>query len=98
MSPGVQCPTCKTFSVSQLREDPPGVQLWRCTQCGEVKRWCPVCNQGWVLHYVKNATGESLYCCDECEATWQEPTEIGGTMPTLEGLEHALALVRDIEK
>lgn len=30
---------------------------------------CPRCNQGTVGSYLLTATGETLFVCDECEAT-----------------------------
>jgi hypothetical protein len=65
-----------------------------------VKRWCPRCEQGWIQHYVKDATGENVYSCDECEAAWADPSRIGGTDTSryLEGLHHRLSLVRDFEQ
>lgn len=38
-------------------------------------RWCPFCNQGWVL-LVKEISSQTLYCCcDECETEWSSPQD-----------------------
>lgn len=39
--------------------------------------WCPVCNQGWVEIVKEKKTGILFLCCDECEAEWTNPNEIG---------------------
>ena len=39
--------------------------------------WCPVCNQGWVEIVKEENTGMLFLCCDECEAEWTNPDEIG---------------------
>lgn len=33
---------------------------------------CPRCRQGDVAPYLLSATDESLFVCDECEATWRD--------------------------
>lgn len=73
----VACSSCGTRTVTQLREDPPGVQLWRCTTCGELRRWCPRCGQGWVVRALVKKTNQSIYLCQECDATWATSNAIG---------------------
>jgi transposase-like protein len=73
-----RCPACNTDSVVPVREDPKGVQLWKCSQCGEVKRWCPCCDQGWVTRAILAESGHVLYVCDECDASWLDSSSIGG--------------------
>ena len=38
---------------------------------------CPVCNQGWIEIVKEKKTGILFLCCDECEAEWENPKEIG---------------------
>src|SRR4051812_17335001 len=73
-----------TETVTLVREDPPGVELWRCSACGEVKRWCPCCDQGWVLLCVINRNGQSIYVCQECDATWTSSRAIGSAGDSLQ--------------
>lgn len=39
--------------------------------------WCPVCNQGWVEIVKEEKSGSLYFCCDECEAEWTDPEDIG---------------------
>ncbi len=39
--------------------------------------WCPICNQGWVKIVKDEKSGLLYLCCDECEAEWTNPDEIG---------------------
>jgi transposase-like protein len=73
-----KCPHCETTTVVPIRDDPAGVQLWRCSACGEIKRWCPCCDQGWIARATVVLTGESIYVCQECDVTWTIATAIGG--------------------
>lgn len=66
----LECPHCKTDTVVPARFDPPGVQLWRCSNCHEIKRWCPRCDQGWITRVVVHENGATVYLCDECDAMW----------------------------
>lgn len=51
MAVGALCERCRTRSVVFAREDPPGMRLYRCGGCGEIKRACPRCEQrGWLRH------------------------------------------------
>ena len=72
-----RCTYCETETVAPIQQDPPGAEVWQCLRCGEVKRWCPDCNHGWVTRAVVNRTGRSLYVCDECDATWLELAQVG---------------------
>jgi len=43
------------------------------------KKWCPRCNQGWVVPVRIMATGQIVQFCLECDATWGENIqELGG--------------------
>jgi len=43
------------------------------------KKWCPTCDQGWVLPYRIIATKETIQLCEECEAVWSADVEtLGG--------------------
>lgn len=36
-------------------------------------KWCPFCDQGWVI-IVREISTQKLYCCcDECETEWNNP-------------------------
>ena len=39
--------------------------------------WCPICQQGWVEIVKEEKTGMLFLCCDECEAEWTVPNDIG---------------------
>lgn len=39
--------------------------------------WCPICNQGWIEIVKEEKSGLLYLCCDECEAEWTTPEEIG---------------------
>lgn len=71
------CPQCKSNTVVRVREDPIGVELWRCSRCGEIKRWCPGCNQGWLKRTVITGRSQIIYVCDECDSTWLSADSIG---------------------
>ena len=76
MAKGVRCELCRTPTVYRVGEGPPGVEHWRCTTCGDFKRWCPCCDQGWIRRYRVPDTDQTLYSCDECEAAWPSAAEI----------------------
>jgi ribosomal protein L37AE/L43A len=82
-----QCPYCETWTLTLIGEDPPRVGLWRCSNCGELKRWCPLCDQGWIVHGVLARSGRDLYACEECDATWWSVASIpegeGGSLEPL---------------
>lgn len=35
------------------------------------KKWCPRCNQGWVIPVKITKTGQIVQFCLECEAVWR---------------------------
>lgn len=39
--------------------------------------WCPRCDQGEVVTAMINNTGDTIYICKECEATWFSENDIG---------------------
>lgn len=39
------------------------------------KKWCPVCNQGWVIPMRITSTSEIIQCCMECEAVWSNSVD-----------------------
>lgn len=78
MSHGLLCDTCRQPTVLPAGENPEGFRLYRCSRCREVKRWCPVCDQGWILHWRYGDVGE-FYVCHECEATWKDIASANST-------------------
>ncbi|WCE32068.1 hypothetical protein [Vibrio sp. SCSIO 43137] len=38
--------------------------------------WCPRCEQGEVVKATIKKTQNTIYVCDECEATWFNKSEI----------------------
>lgn len=38
---------------------------------------CPICRQGYVEIVKEQSTGTLFLCCDECEAEWSTPNDIG---------------------
>jgi hypothetical protein len=38
--------------------------------------WCPRCDQGWIRKLRIRKTGEILYSCEECDATWRSAEPI----------------------
>jgi hypothetical protein len=67
MENACQCPSCNTFTVVKVGEDPTGYEAFACCTCLELKRACPACGgQGWLLHYRADAPGWEGYICDEC--------------------------------
>lgn len=99
---GCLCDTCGIRSVVFVREDPPGFQLFRCSNCHEVKRWCPRCGQGWLAHFVVDETPHSRYICDECRTVWDSRwnclTPEGVPYVASDVMGSNPVLVRDIEK
>jgi len=75
---GVGCELCGTPTVHKVGESTSGVEEWRCTTCGDFKRWCAGCNQGWIRRFRIRGTDTALYSCDECEAAWCSLAEIQG--------------------
>lgn len=39
--------------------------------------WCPVCKQGCIEFVKEEKTGLLFLLCDECEAEWTTPEDIG---------------------
>ena len=40
-------------------------------------KWCPVCDQGWVI-IAKDKSTKQLFCyCTECETEWKRPQDVG---------------------
>ena len=72
----VHCELCGTATVQRAGESPPGIEAWRCTACGDFKRWCRECEQGWIRRFQVRATEVELYSCDECEAAWPSVAEL----------------------
>lgn len=67
----MECELCRAQTVQRATDSPPGVEAWRCTVCGDFKRWCPECNQGWIRRFRVPGADTEIYSCDECEAAWQ---------------------------
>ncbi len=63
-------------SVTQIGERPSGVSLWACAECGDAKRWCPRCEQGWLRRVRVTRIEQDLFSCDECDATWTDAGSI----------------------
>ncbi len=99
---GCLCDICGTGSVVFVREDPPGFQLFRCSNCHEIKRWCPRCGQGWLAHFVVDEAPHSRYICDECRTVWDSRwnclTPEGVPYVASEVMGSNPVLVRDIEE
>jgi len=99
---GCLCDSCGTRSVIFVREDPPGFQLFRCSSCHEVKRWCPRCGQGWLVHFIVDDTPRSRYICDECRTVWDSRwnclTPEGVAYVASEVMGSNPVEIRDIEK
>ena len=100
---GIVCPTCNKATVMEAGEDPLGVQYFVCSSCKEAKRWCPRCDQGWVYKWVNPTFSETLFNCEECEATWASIDEIasGNTdhfNKAFDGSMEAFELVKAYEK
>ena len=67
----VRCETCCTPTVRALPSTPGAPATHRCTRCGEVRAWCPRCDQGWVRHLRAASDHLDVYVCDECDAAWE---------------------------
>ena len=76
MSQQVLCEVCGKQAVLQVGERPAGVSLWSCSLCGDGKRWCPRCDQGWIRRFRVTGMVDDIYSCDECEATWESALHI----------------------
>ena len=40
---------------------------------------CPCCRQGEVNELLIKPTGETIFCCEECEACWKARDEISNS-------------------
>jgi hypothetical protein len=40
-------------------------------------KWCPVCDQGWVVIAKDKKTGKLFCYCKECETEWTQPQDVG---------------------
>jgi ribosomal protein L37AE/L43A len=76
MSQQVHCEVCGKESLRRVGIRPVGVLLWACSSCGDGKRWCPRCDQGWVRRFRVTGLENDIYSCDECEATWDNPLHL----------------------
>ena len=76
MDRGVRCELCGTPTVYRIGEGPAGVEQWRCAECGDFKRWCPQCDQGWIRRFRVPDTDQQVYSCDECEVAWPSVRDI----------------------
>lgn len=72
----VQCEVCAGARVCRVRVDAPGVELWARLDCGDARRWCPRCAQGWVRRLTARGVPADLYSGDECAARWPAPAVI----------------------
>ena len=79
-----KCQNCKTDTVTQLRKNDNGAQIWHCNKCREVKHWCVFCDQGWVRD--GRLSGLEFYVCFECDALWKSVDEIGKNCTTFDSL------------
>ena len=43
---------------------------------GQIKTWCPRCDQGWVVEVYIEPLEQIAYFCDECEALWFDGNNI----------------------
>jgi hypothetical protein len=41
-----------------------------------MKKWCPRCNQGWVIATRIHINGKIVQVCEECEALWPNKNAI----------------------
>jgi hypothetical protein len=73
----VTCEHCRTATVRRVSDSPRGIEAWRCDTCGDYKRWCPECNQGWIRRYRDPIIERDIFSCDECEAAWPFAQSIG---------------------
>jgi hypothetical protein len=84
MTRALDCEVCPAAAVRFLRQEGE-VEVWRCEACGDLKRWCPRCDQGWIRRLRDPADGGELHSCDECDATWPLGVPISGIGEDLQG-------------
>jgi hypothetical protein len=75
MTGGIDCELCSTPTVERVRTGPTDIEVWVCSRCGDLKRWCPDCDQGWIRRMRVAGASADVYVCDECEATWLKAPE-----------------------
>jgi transposase-like protein len=80
------CEACSASSVEKIGEGPRGVSHWACTACGDAKRWCPRCDQGWIRRLRVRGIDNDLYSCGECDATWTDVRDMSPPGADLETL------------
>ena len=68
--PVLECEVCGEVAVEHRYDEPSGVGVWCCRSCGDLKRWCPRCDQGWIRRFQLAAANTEFLACDECDATW----------------------------
>jgi len=66
----VICEVCGLNAVTPVREEANGIEVWRCSRCGDMKRWCQRCDQGWIRRERLPGLFTEFYSCDECDATY----------------------------
>jgi predicted RNA-binding Zn-ribbon protein involved in translation (DUF1610 family) len=55
------------------------VSIWRCDTCGDLLRWCPGCDQGWIRRAKIKKKSVEVFVCEECETVWQSEPETSAT-------------------
>ena len=75
MTKSLVCGACGKRGVERVRTDA-GVEVWRCAQCGDVKRRCPRCRHGWLRRLRIRTADAEFISCEECDATWPTIEEI----------------------
>lgn len=66
----VMCEDCGARAVRRISDAGQPFQRWLCEQCRRQKYGCPRCAQGWLRRGAIVMTGDELYICEECDATW----------------------------
>ena len=66
----VDCELCRGATVQPVRTEESGAQVWVCSECGDLKRWCTRCDQGWLRRLQITGLPADVYSCDECDATY----------------------------
>lgn len=46
-----------------------------------MKKCCPGCGQGWVIHAYVPSLNREVFICEECETTWMKYDDIGVQPP-----------------
>jgi hypothetical protein len=79
MEEGILCTHCKEKTIFQINDIEGSVGMWQCRNCGELRYWCPACDQGWVVHGIIKKDNTSIRLCEECESMWFSSSKIGTT-------------------